>query len=78
VQFCHPERGESLVFAYRLQDFNARQRFRLHGLNPAHSYTVRTHPAAGEAVQLSGAELMDFGLEVTLPRPGTAQVLVIG
>lgn len=91
LQLCHPGRAESLVFAYRLQDVNRCRRFPLRGLDPQRLYTVRLYPEGNQPLTLasagqvnsalgttrSGAELMNLGLEINLPHPGTAVACIL-
>jgi alpha-galactosidase len=75
-QFDRPEVGEGVVQAFRrLESPYASARFALRGLDPAATYEVRNVDAEG-ATKLSGRELMERGLGVSIPdRPGAAIVL---
>jgi alpha-galactosidase len=74
-QFDLPEKGEGMVQAFRRPDspFEV-ARFQLHGLDAKASYVVKDTDDAAE-ITMSGAELMERGLPVTVKeRPGAAVV----
>jgi alpha-galactosidase len=74
-QFDLPEKGEGMVQAFRRPDspFEA-ARFQLHGLDAKANYAVKDMDDAAE-IAMSGAELMERGLPVTVKeRPGAAVV----
>jgi alpha-galactosidase len=74
-QFDRPEVGEGVVQAFRRPESPYESaRFALRGLDPSASYEVRDIDAKA-ASKLTGRELMDKGLLVTIPdRPGAAIV----
>ncbi len=68
----------SLVFAYRLQDLRGQMRFPLHNLSPDRTYRVTSWMPSNEPPrEITGAELMDLGLSVSLPQVFRADILVI-
>jgi alpha-galactosidase len=78
IQFTHPTRSESLVFAYRLDDVNQRKCFPLCSLKPLAQYAVSvTGGAANQEAQISGADLMSSGLDVDIASHFNAAVIVI-
>jgi len=76
-QFDLPESGEAMVQAFRRADCpDASIRLKLRGLEPDTDYRITHFDAPGETV-MTGRELMDAGLPVTLPdKPGAAVFLL--
>ncbi|MGA2115803.1 MAG: alpha-galactosidase [Bryobacteraceae bacterium] len=74
-QFDLPEKGEGMVQAFRRPDSPFEEaRFPLRGLDGKASYVVKDMDGAAE-ITMSGAELMERGLPVTVKeRPGAAVV----
>jgi len=78
LQLQAPRSDRSLLFVYRLDDTDGRQRIRLRGLAGDRRYTLADddQPAAAPCV-LTGRELMADGLVVTLPAAFSAKVFVV-
>ncbi|MGE5557218.1 MAG: alpha-galactosidase [Bacillota bacterium] len=79
LQLCHSGSGDSLVFAYRLQDACAHRSFRLQGLKGDTVYKVTVYPedAGGGALSMEGRALMSAGLKMKIDRPGQARVYIL-
>jgi alpha-galactosidase len=75
-QLRHPDRPESLVFAYRLDDQVDTNWFGLYELEPDQRYEVGDVDKPEKQV-VSGSELMDIGLKVQLPARNRAAVFEI-
>jgi alpha-galactosidase len=75
-QFDCPERGEGAVQAFRRKDCPTETaRLKLHGLEPDARYTL-TNLDDPAPVQMTGRELRDSGLPVTLKaKPGAAVIV---
>jgi len=76
-QVLNPDDDRCLVFAYRLEAAPDQERFRLHDLDPNSQYRVAPMDGANETHTLSGAELTNDGLVVSLPTRNSAQVFII-
>jgi alpha-galactosidase len=75
-QFNRPEQGDGVVQAFRRpQSAEAVTRYKLRGLHPQARYAV-TDLDTGQAQTLTGRELMDDGLPVTIPTQPGARVLI--
>jgi alpha-galactosidase len=75
-QFDRPEKGDGVVQAFRRADsVYESARLRLRGLNAAATYLVRNLDAA-RGTRISGRQLMQQGLLVTLPQRPQAAVIV--
>jgi len=75
-QFDRPEKGDGMVQAFRRADsIYESARLRLRGLAANASYVVRNLDAA-RGTRISGRELMEAGLLVTLPKRPQAAVIV--
>jgi alpha-galactosidase len=75
-QFDRPESGDGMVQAFRRADsIYESARLRLRGLDPDARYEVRNLDAEGATV-MSGRELMETGLLVTLARRPDSAVIV--
>jgi alpha-galactosidase len=78
IQLQHPQRPESLLFVYRLNDASNTRRIRLRGLAPSLSYIVGDQDSvASKPQQLTGSELMSEGIEVKLSGVNSAALLVV-
>ncbi len=75
LQYARPDGSEHLVLVFRLPGGADSDRIRLHALDPARDYDVRWHDADRVEV-VSGAVLMDAGLDVALPEEGS-EILVV-
>ena len=76
-QFDRPEAGKGFVQAFRRADSPYETaRFRLRGLDPAARYAVADLDAPGQARELSGRELTELGLPVTLPAQRSSAILI--
>jgi len=74
-QFDRPDLGEGMVQAFRrAESCYETARFKLRGLDPAARYTVR-HLDSEETTETTGQELMEKGLQVTLPNQPQASVI---
>ncbi len=74
-QFHQPDSGEGLVQVFRRPGCaQASARFRLRGLSPEASYRV-TNLDGGVPAVIPGAELLDKGVAVALPRAPYAAIL---
>jgi alpha-galactosidase len=77
-QLSHPQRPQHLLFVYRLDDAAERQTFYPRDLSPALTYTVRDMDQDAALHQpITGAALMQRGLDVRLPNRNRAAVLVL-
>ncbi len=75
-QFNRPSLGEGMVEAFRrVRSSCESMRLRLHGLEPGASYDVRSLDNPGVR-QMTGRDLMDQGLQVTLTHQPDSAVLV--
>jgi alpha-galactosidase len=74
-QFDRPEMGQGLVQAFRrVNSFASSEQIELHGLDPEARYEIRNIDAPGVQT-LTGRELMQSGITVSLPqKPGAAVV----
>jgi alpha-galactosidase len=74
-QFDRPEEGRGVVQAFRRpQSPLTAAQFKLRGLDPAATYVLRNHDAAG-TTEISGRELLEQGLPVAVKdRPGAAVI----
>ncbi len=74
-QFDSPAKGEGMVQAFRRPDSPFETaRFQLRGLDPKRTYVIRDADS-GETTRMSGAELLERGLPVTLrDSPGAALI----
>lgn len=74
IQFEHVERGESLLFVFRL-DAIGQRRLRLRGLEPEARYRLHELTGAADGTeQHTGRELLQDGFAVHLPRSLSAQI----
>jgi hypothetical protein len=76
-QMAHPQCSEGLVFAYRLTNTPATFTTFLRELAPAQTYALTHYPDDGSTAEVSGRQLMEEGLTLTLPYPGMAMVCVL-
>lgn len=75
-QFDDPESGSGIVQAFRGKNEKpSSMRIQLKGLQPTLRYSVRDWDRAGEKIEMTGAELMEVGLE--LKRDEKPQAVVI-
>jgi len=75
-QFDRPDSGEGMVQAFRRADsIYESARFRLKALDPEARYLVSDVDLAG-ASEITGRELMEKGLLVSLPQQPSAAVIV--
>jgi alpha-galactosidase len=75
-QYHRPESGEGFVQAFRREESKSEtQTYPLHGLDPQATYSLTDWDRPGERC-LSGRELMQTGIEIKLPAPHSATVLV--
>ena len=78
VQLTNPLHEASLLFVYRLDASAESMCFTLRGLCSNKKYNVQTHmPFGKEAGSISGADLMQKGLQVELPLRNRAAVFVL-
>ena len=74
-QLQHQQDTTSLAFAYRLDDPNRSQRFRLRSLQPERSYTVSIDDKV--TATLSGRQLMEDGITIDIPTRNGAQIAAV-
>ena len=75
MQFNRPEEADGVVLAYRRPACGEESvRLKLHGLDPAAQYEVRSLDATAAAV-VSGKSLLDEGLAVKLAGKPAAAVI---
>jgi len=78
-QLCNERDARSLVYVFRLQDVCARRRLRLRGLDRERLYRLSVYPTENPTpvVEARGGALMDFGLDVALPKPASAVICML-
>ena len=76
TQLCQPDHAGCLLFAYRLQDSRPTFWVRPAELDSGRDYRVSVYPQ-GQEVLLRGDDINGSGLELRLPRPGSAAVYVL-
>lgn len=78
IQLSNPQRKESLLCVYRLDDASEEKTFCLYGLEPETRYSITAeHKSSTKAGHLTGLQLMSDGLRVGLPHRNDAAVYVI-
>ena len=78
VQLTNPLSDASLLFVYRLNEGTDSSRFVLRSLDPDKKYNISPHmPADQESRSLSGADLLQEGIQVDLPSRYRAAVFVL-
>lgn len=78
IQLQQPGRSENLLFVYRLDDALNEKRFQLLGLDPEQTYSILNPDKDGEeAKKLTGLQLMNHGINVTVDNRYDAAVFVI-
>lgn len=76
-QYQSPGRAESLVYIFNLHDHADSRKFRLRTLNPETPYDVlQILPASGATRRLTGQELQEEGVDVSLPARDACLLLV--
>jgi alpha-galactosidase len=73
VQYVSPDRKNSVLFAYRLENGAATRVFKLRGLDPSRTYGVSVDGEA--AADVSGADLSLAGLPVRLDSEWRAAII---
>jgi alpha-galactosidase len=74
-QFDLPEKGKGMVQAFRRPKSPAvAMKFKLRGLDPEARYSVKNFDQPG-AVEMTGSELLEHGLLVSLPQPRDAALI---
>ena len=78
-QWFRPEAGKGVVHAFRRdQSKTNTETYQLFGLDPHKTYLVQNADEAPQPVyKMSGQQLLDEGLVITLPQPRTAALLFI-
>ena len=66
----HPESDSAVIFAFRLGGEIDTKTIPLHGLNPETTYRVTFEDQPNLSYTRTGYDLMDSGLDLTLPQPG--------
>lgn len=78
MEYMDLRRGKGVVFAFRgAKASESSHRFRLKGLKPAARFDVWSEDGSLERSQSAGASLMDQGLTVDLPQPGTSDLIFL-
>ena len=78
IQYWDPERRRGVVFAFRgtIEGEDAHS-FVLQGLQPSGHYLLKFHDHSGADRTLTGRELMQNGLKVTLRVPNSSELIFI-
>ena len=76
IQLYNQDRGESLVFIYRLDDGGNKNRFSLYEVDPEKKYAIVNIDNENKET-VSGEILLNNGLEVELPERNRAAIFVI-
>lgn len=76
LQLAHPQDRRGVVLAYRLRDSRAKQVFRLRELEPDTLYTLEP-VLGGSPTTARGSDLMQQGIPIDLPGPGTAAAIIL-
>jgi alpha-galactosidase len=75
IEYVTPEMDKGVLFAFRgTTDFGTHS-FKLKGLDPKKRYEVSYEDGTGKPVTLSGQELMQQGIGVTLPGRETSELI---
>jgi alpha-galactosidase len=75
-RYDRPEQGDGIVIAFRREGSNCEtSRYPLEGLDNGSIYTVNDVDSGG-SFELSGSELADNGLVVTIPEPRMSRILL--
>jgi hypothetical protein len=76
VEYVDPRRGKGVVYAFRGSGEEREHRFVLRGLVAARKYRVRFSSVGADRI-ISGRELMNDGLRVTLPVPNSSEIVLV-
>jgi alpha-galactosidase len=78
IEYWDPARKRGVVYAFRGSDpTEARHQFRLGGLDPARTYKLSFQDETEPDMQISGAQLVQAGLEVNLQHPLSSELIFI-
>ena len=78
MEFWDPDRQKGVVYAFRgtVEEEKAHS-FVLRGLEPLARYRLRFHDHTAPDRIATGQELMDAGLQATLPFPNSSELIFI-
>jgi alpha-galactosidase len=76
IQFTAASGSEAVLLCFRAASTQSASLLTLTRLRPNHTYTVRWVDG-GTASRISGKELMDVGIFMSLPEPGASEIVLI-
>jgi hypothetical protein len=77
MEFLSQDRKSGVLYAFRGTTAARQHQFRLKGLEAAWNYQVHFHDGSAKDLTLSGKQLMDEGILVSLGGPETSELLYI-
>jgi hypothetical protein len=77
IEYASTDEKSAVLFAFRGNDNKASNLFRLYGLNANSKYTVKCEDGGSPQTILSGRELMEKGISVTVPEADGSEIVTI-
>ena len=77
VQYVNPESGAAVLFAFRGTTKEIMHTFKLRGVGAQSRYELSYEDGTGKRVMLSGSQLMQAGITITLPEAESSELIFL-